>query len=239
MKKISFFDRYCMGIFFETALKKDLAAHLLFFNTKPACNICIAIKYPDKRFKDVLALRGWYAFKENEYLFPHPNYIFVAHYYGDSEAYRLLRIDLINKAPFKSSLIKNEHLFREILGSDFTPDKFMSKLEEGQPLFTLLHGDHMLLGILYGYGAESSKAFKTMTGNLTRETPPPQTETYCRIDLKTPSGCKMNPVVFMGNPNSEEVKQLGSIYEEELEESWDRYKNSKNRLNMALDSLCS
>ena len=38
----------------------------------------------------------------------------------------------------------------------------------------------------------------------------PLTETYCRI----------HPVVFMGNPNSQEVKRLVASYEEELEAVW-------------------
>lgn len=227
-----------MKVFFKKALEKELAAHILFFNNKPACNICIPIKYPDKTFKDTFALRGWYAFKENEYLFPHSNFIFVEYYYGDSENYRLLGIDMINKIPLKACLIKHKQLFEEVLGPPFSLEEFMAKLEEGQSLSSLLKGNHILLGIVLGYGEESSRAFNSVITQHTGIIPPPHTETYQVIDLNVPNGCKINPVVFMGNPNSEEVKQLISTYEQELDEAWNVYKRSKDPLKIALESLC-
>lgn len=48
----------------------------------------------------------------------------------------------------------------------------------------------------------------------------------------------MHPIVFMGNPNSEEVKTLSLTYEKELEEAWAIYKKSKNPLKTTLEKLC-
>lgn len=238
LKKISFFDRYCMKLFFEKAIKRDLASHLLFSNSKPVCNICIPIKYPDKTFKTCLVLRGWHAFKENEYLFPHPNFIFVDYYYGNEDDFRFLGIDMINKEPLRACLNRHKRLFQEVLGSDFTPDEFISQLERGVPLSSLLNNDDMLLGIALGYGEESPRAFKEMMTKYSEGLPPPQTETYQRIDLKTPEGCKISPVVFMGNPHCAEVKELAAKYETELAEFWPIYKKSKKPLKTVLEKLC-
>lgn len=145
LKQLSLNDRMCMKWFFDEAITKDQAAHVIFFNNKPVCFTGPALKHRDKNFKDTLVLRGWHAFKKNENLFPHPNFIF------------------------------NEYVKES--GGDF-------------------------------------------------------------IDLKPPKGCKINPVVFMGNPNSPQVKELISTYEKELEEISGTYKQKKDPLKMILEKLC-
>ncbi len=97
----------------------------------------------------------------------------------------------------------------------------------------------MLMGILLGYGEESALAFKKIRKRFTDTYAPPPTGAYQRINLATPEACKVNPVVFMGNPNSKEVKELVSTYEQELDEIWSIYKNSKKPLKTALEKLCS
>ncbi len=66
---------------------------------------------------------------------------------------------------------------------------------------------------------------------------PPQTETYCRIDLNTPRGCTIHPVVFMGNPQSKEVQELKCQYEKELEDFWKFSKEKKLSLSLILEQL--
>lgn len=239
MKKLSFLDRYCMNVFFDEAIKKDQASHVIFFNNKPVCLTGPALKYQHKRFKDILSLRGWRAFKEKEHLFPHPNFIFTENVFGDSKDFKILHIYIINKSSLKSCLEKHLSAFQEILGDDFSPDKFISYLEEGKSLLSLVKKDELLIGLLLGFGENSSRAFKEMLTKFSDNMPPPQTDSYHRIDLKTPNDCKINPVVFMGNPNSEEVKQLALTYERELEETWSIYKNNKNSLRTTLERLCA
>ncbi len=115
-------------------------------------------------------------------------------------------------------MTKHNTLFQKILGSEFSIDKFITQLEKGNSLPSLLNEDEMLMGILLGYGEESALAFKKMSKRYTDTYAPPPTDTYQRIKLATPEACKVNPVVFMGNPNSEEVKELVSTYEQELNE---------------------
>lgn len=238
MKQISLNDRICMKEFFDQAIRHDQTAHVLYFKNKPVCLTYISLKYQDKNFKDILALRGWRAFKKHEHLFPHPNFMFNENLFESGDDCKLLHIYAINK----KSLIKclDEHciLFKKILGQEFSSENFIKKLEEGQPLLALLSGDEELLGVLLGYGEESAHAFKKVRPRCTTTFAPPPTDTYCRIALSCPKGCKISPVVFMGNPHSPEVQQLSSMYEKELEAVWAEYKQLKDPLKMILEKLC-
>lgn len=238
IKQLSFLDRYCMSIFFEEAIKKDQAAHVLFFNNKPACLTGPALKSRDKKFKDILVLRGWRAFKKNEHLFLHPNFIFTENLFGDSDNFKILHIYIINKSSLRSCLIKHKLLFQETLGTQFSPDEFIAHLERGASLPSLINKSELLHGLILGYGEDASKDFQRMMSIYAKDIAPPLTETYNFIDLIVPDGCKINPVVFMGNPNSLEVQQLVSTYEKELQETWSIYKN-KIPLKAVLEKLCT
>lgn len=124
------------------------------------------------------------------------------------------------------------------MGAQFSSREFIVQLEEGQALPSLLKHDEMLMGIVLGYGKESATAFKEKRSQYTQSVAPPPTETYCRIDLDRPKGCKIHPVVFMGNPHSSEVQELTFLYEQELKEAWTAYSQAKNRLKIVLEALC-
>lgn len=239
IKNLSLDERICLQVFFDQAIKQDQAAHVLFYENKPACLAGPALKHRDKTFKDTLALRGWYAFKKNETLFTHPNFIFTANNVDFGKDCKVLHIYIINRKSLMLCLDNHLDLFKEILGPQFSSKEFITQLEEGQALPSLLNHDEMLMGIVLGYGRESAAAFKEKRTQYTRAFAPPPTETYCRIDLDRPKGCKIHPVVFMGNPHSSEVQELTSLYEEELEEVWVTYKRAKNRLKMVLETLCA
>jgi hypothetical protein len=238
IKQISFHERICMKIFFDQAIKYDQAAHVLYFKNKPVCMTGVALKYRDKSYKDILALKGWRAFKKNEHLFPHPHFIFSENIFEAGDDCKILHVYFINKETLKSYLGEYQSLFQEVLGKEFYPETFINQLEQGIPLPKLLNEDEMLLGVLLGYGEESALAFKAMRSQCTESYAPPPTETYCRIDLERLKGCKIDPVVFMGNPQSSEVLELRSTYEQELKDAWSIYKQSKNLLKSVLEKLC-
>jgi len=238
LKKTFFFERYCMKAFFDQAVKHDQAAHVLYFDNKPACRTGSFLSKEDKTFKDRLSLKGWNSFKKNEHLFPHPNFIFSEYILEDGDDFKILHIYLINKRVLKSCLTRHKTLFQEILGPGFSSEEFISQLEFGCSLPSLLYEDEMLLGIILGYGEESAQAFKEVRKKCTNFYAPPPTETYQRIDLKRPENCKIHPVVFMGNPNSPEVRELVSTYEQELQEIWPIYNKSKKPLKTVLEKLC-
>ena len=239
VRQISLNERFCMKAFFDQAIKHNQAAHVLYFMNKPVCITCSALKHKDKTFKDVLALRGWRAFKKHEHLFPHPNFIFSENIFESGNDCKVLHIYVINKKSLSNCLDEHCMLFKKILGQEFSSGHFIEKLEKGRPLPSLLNDNEELLGILLGYGEESAHAFKEVRAQCTETFAPAPTDTYCRIDLNSPQGCEIFPVVFMGNPHSPEVQQLIFTYEKELEDVWEKYKQSKNPLKMVLEQLCS
>ena len=234
LKQISLHDRLCMKAFFDDAIKMDQIAHVLYFKNKPVSIIGKALKAKGRHFNDIFCLRGWYAFKKNEHLFPHPQFIFTESIISFDKSFKALHIYLINKESLEMCLEQHIHLFQETLGQEFNPRKFIALLEEGHALDSLINKDEMLLGILLGFGEESSKAFRRYEDHPDL----PTVDTYCGIELERPKGCRINPVVFMGNPHSPQIKELISIYENELEEISKIYREKLDPLKMVLEKLC-
>jgi hypothetical protein len=238
IKQISLHDRVCMNAFFDHAIKHDQAAHVLFFKSKPACLVATILKHKNKRFNEIICLKGWRAFKKHEHLFPQANlnFIFSENVVDFSEDFKVLHVYIINKYSLAKCLEQHLELFKKELGESFSTENFISELEKGSSLPALLNHDEMLLGVLLGFGEESSKAFKEAANALTLFTTSPTEDDQC-FDLKQPKGCKIAPVVFMGNPHSKEVQQLCAIYEKELEAIWKAYRASKDHLKMVLQRL--
>jgi hypothetical protein len=237
LSRISLKDQINMNFFFDEAIKKDQAAHVLFFQNKPACLTGPVLKGKNKNFKETLCLKGWLAFKKNEHLFPHPNFLFNENMY-DSPNFKVLDIYIINKKSLKRCVTEHLSIFKETLGQEFSADQFISQLEKGVPINSLLNKDEMLIGLILGYGEESSKAFKGVRTKCTQTFAPPPTESYQRIEIEQPRGCKIGPVIFMGNPKSSQVKTLVSVYEKELEEISKIYGDKKDSLKRVLEKLC-
>lgn len=226
-----------MKAFFDEAICKDQAAHVIFFKSKPVCLTGPALKHCDKNFRDVLVLRGWQTFKKHESLFPHPKFIFSEGVRESDDDYKMLDIYIINKHSLIKCLIANEELFKVTLDHNFNAHDFIEQLERGISLSALINDNALLLGVLLGYGAESSNAFNEIVTIYQQQFAPPPTATYQRVDIKQPKGCRINPIVFMGNPESIEVKSLCKIYENELEQIAKNFPK-KMSLKMILEKLC-
>lgn len=233
LKQTSMHDRACMRAFFDDAIKMDQIAHVLYFENKPAAVIAKIIKAKGNHFHHIFCLKGWRAFKKNERFFPHPHFIFSESEVNFDNDFKVLHIYLINKKTLARCLAKHMLIFQEILGQEFDSKLFIRALEEGLPLDSLIHKNEVLLGILLGFGEKSSTDFRDFNaGSL-------QSQTYCGIDIKSPRGCKIQPVVFMGDPDAQEVKELISIYEEELEKFSKIYMQKKDPLKLILERLCA
>jgi len=231
LKQVSMHDRVCMRAFFDDAVKMDQIGHVLYFENKPVSIIAKALKTKGRHFHDVLCLKGWYAFKRNEDLFPHPHFIFSESIIDFNKDFKALHIYLINKKSLEICLDKHASIFKEILGQQFNSKLFIKALEEGCSLDSLIHKNEALLGILLGFGEESSKAFRDFNEDSLRDS-------YCSIEIKSPKGCKIQPVVFMGNPDSMEVKALSKVYADELEQFAKIYARKKGSLKRILEKLC-
>lgn len=235
LKQIPLHDKICMEHFFDFAIKTDQAAHVLCFDNKPVCFTDVVIKYRNKKFIDTLCLKGWYAFKKHEHLFPHQNFIINEKRY-ESDDLKSVHIFIINKKALTQCLQEFKSLFREIIDQAFSSEWFISQLESGVSITTLIQNNEMLFGILLGYGEESSKAYqdaRRADGSI-----PEWTETYTGIDAPQPPGCKIYPVSFMGNPKSPKTQKLLSDYETELQTIWNEYKKKNDSLLFFLEHLC-
>jgi len=231
-----------MRSFAKQFIERNHASHVIFFDNKAVCCGGCFLLGKDKKFDDVLYVKGWRAFKRHEHLFPHPNFLFEEQCSEDDGCcgyYKLMGINIINKHSLEKCLDQHLDLFKEALGEEFDCRQFIAKLENGSSLGSLTNEDEMLLGILLGFGEESSKTFKDVQSNCTTLFALPSwTETYRGIDLKRPRGCKIYPLAFMGNPQSREVQDLVSMYEKELDEFWNIYQN-EDPLELFLKCICS
>lgn len=239
VKKLSFRERRHMKAFFDKAIKMEQAGHVLYYKTKPATLIAIVLQSRGKVIKEEMrALQGWKTFKKHETIFPHPNFIFTENLFEPDEDLTVLHIYLINKSSLRVCLTKYKSIFEQVLGKNFSANQFITQLEIGTSLPSLIKKDELLMGLLLGFGEESSRAFKKLYAKSKDEDFPVQSEIIQCVKIKRPKACDFMPVIFTGNPNSSEVKQLVSIYERELEEVWNIYEKSKNPLKTALECLC-
>ena len=108
---------------------------------------------------------------------------------------------------------------------------FILQLEKKKKLRPLIHYDQKLLGILLGFGRESSSAFRDMY--LGQEVIPP----LKRVGYR-PKGCSITPVSFRGDPDSQEVKELIEIYTNEIQEIEKIYTGG-SFLITTLEAFCS
>lgn len=130
--------------------------------------------------------------------------------------------------------------FRNVLGENLSPEKFIAQLEQENKLLPLIHYDECLLGLILGFGLDSSTAFKDQNVLLKPDQPyPAWSEHYRGIDIREPKKCLIFPVGFMGDPHSKEVQNLVELYEQELQELWKTFQHSRNTLQLVLEKLCA
>lgn len=237
-KEISMDEKISMRKFFDHAIKKDQLGHILLFDSKPMCLTSVVLKDRHKTFNDLLCLKGWYAFKRNEVYFPHPNFLIIEENFK-SGSLEVIHIYFINKRALKKCLHTYSAIFKENLDEDFSEEDFLSKIETKRKITSEIKNNQLLLGIMLGYGLESSAVYKEKHLINTNRDIPVRSETYYDIRSKSLKKNKITPVNFMGNPNSPEVKKLIGIYDLELEEILKQYNRKNNSLMFALEYLCT
>jgi hypothetical protein len=235
--KLSHQEKVRLKVLFEKAIKIDHLGHVLFFSTKPACFFSI------ENTGSELAL-AWQTWKAKEHLFPHPNFI-VYEEVCENKRY----VYFINKQTLFSQLSNKEEILKKIFGQSFFIKDFIAKLEQ-KTFNSLIRKDHILLGILLGYGIESSLEYvkyitcdrypiKELAGiHCAAEGKIEITQLgdgamLCTFNSEVP----IHPVSFVGDPDSEEVKTLKEIYSQELEKIEMIYQR-KDLLRICLERLC-
>ncbi len=97
LKKISLNDKLLMKHFVETTVRLFQASHVIYFDNKPVCLASTWVNSPQRRFDEILWMRGWHAFKKHEHLFPHPNFIFSFEIDTEDSPWNSASLFIINK----------------------------------------------------------------------------------------------------------------------------------------------
>lgn len=240
-KKLTNKEELELKYFFESAIKINHLGHVLFFHTKPACLFVINATEEQNLFTI-----AWNMWKSKEHLFCHPNFIFY-----EEECENKIYVYFINKQALLFKLSNQEEKLKQIFGESFSIKGLIEKLEQHK-FPTLICKDHILTGILLGYGIESSLGYiqyidpkqqvpsKELTGIFCAEEGKIETiqmddgVTLCSFNSKVP----IHPVAFVGDPDSEEVKNLKKNYSQELEKIEIIYQR-KDLLQVCLEKICS
>lgn len=152
--------------------------------------------------------RGWEVWEKYEFLFPHPRYIF------DKESYKpnLWSFYLINKDNAINVINKYERLFQEEIEGFCDAGRVLKTIEANHSLYTSLSRHEGLLGIMLGFGPESS--FNYYKRDLVFEGRGPVCLNNCLLEEvsyqtheKAPY-IKIRSIAFMGNPLSREAQAI-------------------------------
>ncbi len=110
-------------------------------------------------------------------------------------------------------------------------------LENGRHLIDLIEDNDILLGILLGYGEESSKLYyrKQIESkeDVALDIP------YITITSENVNGIEICPVAFKGNAHSKEVKKIYSKFHNEWKLFWEFYlEKNQDSMNFFLEPFC-
>ncbi|MCP5470065.1 MAG: hypothetical protein H7A36_06140 [Chlamydiales bacterium] len=251
LKQVPFKERVYLEHFFRQQIASSQLGYPIFFANKSAALTIVEVRRCSSYYPYTVAGKGWQAWKKYEHLFPHPNFIFCEEKQRESNYFHLI---VVNKQNLRKVLIENEDLFKEVLDEHyiklfkqpFSPDLFIAKLEKMKRLEPLIWGDCALYGLIYGFGRESSVNCRRY-----RKESFPKDGSWERIPAikkemvihgkngKTyVKGFGIHPVAWSGDPESEEVQKLATIYEEQCI-ALRRMFRRKSCLKPVLEALCS
>jgi hypothetical protein len=232
-------DREKIEFLFTFFVQRDTLGFLLFGESK--CLTFTGIPITHKKYflpyeiKEGLKFQkklkeSWYTWKRYESRIKHPNYLICEKYdRNGNETY--LQIFIFDKKKLRSTLEKYQGDFIEALGTSFTPDNFIAKLEKKKKVRPIIKHDEKLLGILLGFGRDASAAFKDFAQNEALDPP-------LEYLGKRPPGCVITPVSFRGYKSSPETAELLEKYREEILEIEKLFK-SDCFINQVIEKFCT
>jgi hypothetical protein len=100
--------------------------------------------------------KGWQTLEKYQKFFNHEKFLFI---YRKFNGYG--KIFLINRKKFKEIAMKHIHLFKKILGENFSPELLLKQIEQpNADIKELLNHNQTLLGILLGFGKHNAQLFE-------------------------------------------------------------------------------
>jgi len=205
-------ERTLLEHFFQKLVKTEGLGYVL-FGTKPVCLTGYFLKMPLgnqlSRTDCFLIKKGWMVWKKYEHLFPHPNFIiFEENKLRDDP--NLHPIFFISKKNCLDVVAKNKTFFEKKLKTTFGTEEFLKQIEVKQSLYDLINFHEGLLGILLGYGFESSMqyCYRDMVWNSKVPVPYKEIVLHCISNDSFSEHFSVYPMQFVGNPESQEVKTI-------------------------------
>lgn len=210
-------DQEKIAHLFSYCVQRDNLGFVLFGETKPACVCTIPLicdysilsstvtTTPLKYQKKVR--QGWYIWNFYKHRFNHPNLIICEEYQRTKQTI-FLNLFFIDKAKLLHLIYDYQEDFEQVLGENFSAEKFIAKLEKKKKLRPLIMHDEKLLGLILGFGKQASTDFRD--GKFENQ------DLFTSLVGYKPKQCSIVPVSFRGDPNAEESKVLVEAYTQEL-----------------------
>lgn len=207
-------ERLFLEKFFDKLIRIDGLGYVL-FGSKPVCLSGYFIKLPLGNMlmgcDNFSIKRGWEVWKKYEHLFPHSNYqVFEeAHVRGNDNIHSIY---FINRTNLLKVITDNCEIFENELLKDFNAEKLLSEISKKQSLSDVINFHEGLLGILLGYGAESSMHYYRR--DLMWKSQPPLLYEEVHLQPAIYSNDTqfilgdILPIQFVGKSQSQEVKSI-------------------------------
>jgi len=191
--------------------------------------------------------RGWEVWKKYEHFFPSSNFFLL-----ENRDLECITIVMINKYFFLKKIEENIDDFKEVLGSQITPEKIFEDYLKANDVFKdVLNSHEGLLGTLLGYGRHNAQLFlrrnqiekiiKSQEFSSTKQSFFPSKgfdtldEEYRNINEKlvsfdTSQIMDFNPLLIMlpgfaADQEASETQQLKIEYKKQYKNIMKRYKN--------------
>lgn len=209
-------DRIQIEKFLSYLVCRENLGFVIFGNTKPGCIASIPLTHKrallpikvDSPLRYQRDLRqAWDKWKYYQHRFSHPRFI-ICEEFKQENGGMYLKLFILDKERLNETLERYHDAFSEVLGEQFCPKKFISKIERKKKLRPLIKRDHKLLGLILGFDLDSCIAFKDRFDGKELKTP-------MKLVSSRLKGSPVVPVSYIGDPEAEVAVQLIERYQEE------------------------
>ena len=176
-------------------------------------------------FKKKNHLKSWYQYKSE---FDLKDFIFLD---KEEDLLMCLALVLINKKNLLEVLHSHKAIFKDELGSSFTPEMFLRKIEKREiSLSKAIHNNQRLLGIMLGYGDRNATLYNerlklleeienrensglSQDSELMQKLNAIEANTDCFNDLDREA--ILQPLYFLADLSHPETIELKKVYKED------------------------
>jgi hypothetical protein len=152
-------DRSLLNLFFQQILYSDRAIYVL-CGSKPMGMLSYS-SLPiagEEEEHNRIKREGWETWCRYRHLFPSKKLVMRS--IGDEKDDARIIILLLHRAHFEEVLEKHRAIFEKTLNKEINIEELVSHFEwDANPFESVLGKDHILTGILFGYGIQNSQAF--------------------------------------------------------------------------------